>query len=188
MHKKQVRDVWEVARMSKLPGVTTTVTVDLSKLTTRMHNNLIKRMNAFLEGDHLGRGYYSQSGKLFSVIRNYLGLHEPVVNINEIDIYDITPEIREFAYELAVADTTAYLLEETREYCKDYARQRLEALKSNGLDRFRYSLNHAEPFRKDILKLRKMVTEHSQKGMEEKYEKLQNLINFGGSFQLELII
>jgi hypothetical protein len=188
MHKKQVHDVWEVARVSKLPGVTTTVTIDLSKLTTRMHNNLIKRMNAFLESSPPAKDYYSQSGKLFRLIRDYFGLHEQVVNVSHINIYDITPEIKEFAYELALADTTAYLLEETKEYNKAYARRQLDRLKDSGLDVFMYGFNRAGAFKEDILKLRKEVSENSKIGKEEKYEKLQNLINFGGSFQLELII
>lgn len=180
-----VYSVWEAGRMVMLPGATTTITIDLSTVTKRMHSNLVKRLDEFLDGKTLQKGYYSKSGKLFSIVRNYCGIYEQRIDEYGIHLEDIPEDIHNKAYEIALADTTAYLMEETRDYRKDYAKFGLEQVTGYDGD-FKYSFKDCKPFKSQIKELELMVAAHMKKGEEDKFEKFEKLIRYGGTIQVEL--
>lgn len=191
MKPTNVRSKWEVAEYAGLPGATTTVEIDLSSLTPRMRTNLIKKMEEFLSGQEKSRGWYSKSNKLFRIAKKYCGIHEFHVSPWGIDIPDITPEIWDFAYGIYSADTSVLLMSDSASQHRK-ERRRLQSVEVRSQcgdpnrNTFKVGLDRGEDFEEPLAELRSMVVTHYKKQETEKFEKLQQLIYYGGTIQLQL--
>jgi hypothetical protein len=181
---------WDIARFAILPGATTTVEVDLSSITPRMRTNLIKKMDAFFAGKQ-ERGYYSKSGELFRAVKRHCGIRDFCVSRWVIDIDDITPEIWDVAYGIAATDTAAVLMMDVNDRYKRNRKEAMAVLVSKCDDpkrsTFRFNLEFGDQCEKRLEELKAMVVAHYKKTEEEKFEKLQQLINYGGTFEIKLL-
>lgn len=191
MKPTKVRNKWEAAEYAGLPGATTTVEIDLSLLTPRMRTNLVKKMEEFVSGQEKSKGWYSKSNKLLRIAKQYCGIHEFHVSPWAIDIPDVTPEIWDFAYGIYTADASVFLMSDTTSNIrKEWKRQESIEIRSQcgspERNTFKAGLDRGENFEEQLTELRSMVVAHYKKQETEKFEKLQQLINYGGTIQLQL--
>lgn len=191
MKPTNIRNKWEAAEYAGLPGATTTVEIDFSSLTPRMRTNLVKKMEKFLSGQEQRKGWYSKSNQLLRAAKKYCGIHEFYVSQWGIDIENITPEIWDFAYGIYVSDVSIILMSETTaHFRKERKRRESTELRSQcgnpNRDKFKVGLDRGEDLKEPLAELQRMVVEHYKKQEEAKYEKLQRLINYGGTIQLQL--
>jgi hypothetical protein len=173
---------WEFARLAKTQGITLKGRFDSNQLTPRIRNKVIKTLRRM--DTHAG-GYSSQAQMVMKLIMDKFELPRTLVTKDQINVRNITPEVWEKCYEIAVANATLDRLEG-----KDWAMKRLEGmLQEQDADKtaFWYYTGRHDFSKGAVDELSQLLIKaFNENGLAKRFEDAANYIEQGGTFEFEV--
>jgi len=192
--KHRTYNVWQKHAILKLPGATTTVTIDFGSLTPRMRTNIRKHFDAIVRAgttEHKRPGYYSKSSQLLDLLLNYYDIPKARIESDYISIDCVTSDLWDKAYALAQADVAEYLLtDDGSPRWKDHIRSTLmQASEEYGLTKTKFSWwSRSKGFNEELLdELKKDYSKYAMEVYASRIVNVEEVVKNGGVIQVELI-
>jgi hypothetical protein len=185
----QVHDAWGIKDAIMLPGATTTVEVDLSRISTRMRNELTRRVDLYTSTLHMEGGWYAKSRKLFIALREYCGLPNVFINSNYMRLTHLNRELWEEGFAFATADLVTTRFDGDKsdyrlaraQRCLNEAREMGEETEFKELV---YEFGSPDTF-KGLTEYREKVTAHVRSQLTKQFEQMHDLVQYGGVITLQ---